>query len=158
MKYNTQHIQHSRKSTVPHFGSRHCCIGGDGEYIIKNESDVDRQNKHECQEMRKVILGFQEYEKLKPDETVITADNNKRNERREIDIVKAMKSRNANNLLYYVTNKPSVLNKETANKPGKDIVFNCPAQLTKLNLHATKNRIIESIDHVLSTMDDTKVL
>jgi len=152
---------------VPNPGLRHHCVGGYAEYIseMRNESDVEfRQNDcrvRDCQEMRKVVLEFED-ERLKRGDTeigtIITSDDDKRPGKRKLGIAKITKQGKLNDAVpYRVTNKPSMLIKESINEPAKEFALNTSAHLTKLDLSTTKTRILESIDHVLGTIDDTKV-
>lgn len=137
-------------------GPRRRYVGiGDGEYVAetKNESDV------ESQEMKKLVLGLEDLERLKRDDGEATiSEDDKRLERRRPDVARTAKSRKSGDVASrYVASKSSTLINQSINKPTKELVLNGSAHLTKLDLHATKTRILESIDHMLGTMDDTKV-
>ncbi|XP_067210309.1 uncharacterized protein [Linepithema humile] len=160
MKYTPRERQ-SRKLRVPNPGSRRHY--GDGEHIaeLRNESDdVRERNARECEEMRRFVLGLEDFERLKRGDgeaaTTISEDE-KRIERRKLHVAKAMKQkRSAGDAAPYGTiSKPSALIKESISKP-QELVLEGPACLTKLDLNTTKSRILESIDHMLGTMDDTR--
>jgi len=160
----TSHIRQSRKSHVPNPGLRHHCVGSYAEYIadMRNESDELRQNDcrmRDCQEMRKVVLEFEDERLKRGDvETATMSDDDKRPGKRKLGIAKMTKQGKLNDAIpYRVTNKPSILIKESINEPAKEFALNTSAHLTKLDLSTTKTRILESIDHVLGTIDDTKV-
>lgn len=150
--------------TNPHVGlKRHQGIGGDGEYIseMKNmESDVDcRRNTRDYQDARKLVLEFEELERLKMrtdgEVTAVTRVNedDKRLDRRRHNVIArtTKQKRSAGDAM--ATTEPSALIKESIDGSAKKL--NGPTH--KLDLHATKTRILESIDHMLGTMDDTKV-
>jgi len=161
MKYTPRDRQ-SRKSRVPNLGSRRHY--GDGEHIaeMRNESDnVQERNAREYEEMKKFVLGLEDFERLKrgDGETAATmSEDDKRIERRKLHVTKAMKQkRSAGDAAPYgMMSKSSALIKESISKP-QELVLEGPACLTKLDLSTTKSRILESIDHMLGTMDDTRV-
>lgn len=151
---------------MPNLGSRHHCIGGDAEYVaeMRNESDIElRQNDcrmRDCQEMRKIVLEFEDLERLKrgDGEVMMMNEDDRRAGKRKPDVARSTKQGKLSDAVSYrVTNKPSILNKESVSETAKEFALNASAHLTKLDLHTTKSRILESIDHVLGTMDDTKV-
>lgn len=148
----------------PHLAlKRHQGISGDGEYIseMRNlESDVDcRRNTREYQEARKLVLELEELERLKmraDEEATMTRINedDKRLDRRRHDVIaRTMKQkRSAGDATAFT--EPSALIKESIDGSTKKL--NGPTHLAKLDLHATKTRILESIDHMLGTMDNAK--
>ncbi|XP_072760038.1 uncharacterized protein [Anoplolepis gracilipes] len=152
--------------TNPQLGSRHHQgVGGDGEYIAEMrsiESDVDcRRNAHDYQEQtRKLVLELEELERLKMkgdgEATAVKRvnDDNRKLDRRKHDVVvKTTKQKRSGDGA--VSSEPSVLLiKESIDGSTKKL--NKPTHLANLDLHATKTRILESIDHILGTMDDTK--
>ncbi|XP_028048078.1 uncharacterized protein LOC105836612 isoform X2 [Monomorium pharaonis] len=157
VKY-TPRIVRTRKSRMPDPGSRPRHVGiGDGEYVAeaRNESDV------ESQEMRKLVLGLENLERLKQGDgeatvTMISEDD-KRLEKQRPDVARTMKSRKFGEAASRcVTSKSSTLIGQSVNRPTKELVLNGPAHLTKLDLQATRTRILESIDRILDTKDDTK--
>ncbi|KAM0730691.1 hypothetical protein ACS0PU_003020 [Formica fusca] len=145
----------------PHLGSkRYQGVIGDGEYIteMRNiESDIDcRRNAREYQETRKLVL---ELERLKMrgdgEATAVTRVNEdgKKLDRRRHDVVTRMtKQKRSGDAA--ATSEQSALIKESIDGSAKKL--NEPTHLAKLDLHATKTRILESIDHMLGTMDDVK--
>lgn len=135
--------------------SRRHYIGGDGEYIteMRKESDIGcRQNERECQEMRESALEHENFKSLKHDKTVIIGEEDKRIEGRKLDVTRAMKPKKPNDVPH--CKPPSRLLEES--KPTQQLILN-EAHLAKLDLQATKSRILDSIDHMLSTADDAKV-
>jgi len=156
VKYIPRVLQ-SRKSRVPDPESRRHYIGiGDGEYVAetRNESDA------ESQEIRNLVLGLEDLERLKrgDGEIVTISEDDKRLERRRPgNVARTSKSRKSEEVASCVASKSSALIGQSIDKPTKELVLNGPAHLTKLDLHATKTRILESIDRMLGTMDDTKV-
>lgn len=155
MKY-TPRVPQSRKSRVPGPGPRHGYVG-DGEYVAetRNESDV------ESQEMRKLVLDLEDLERLKrgDGEAMVTlSEDDKRLERRRPDVARTSKSRRSGDLASRcVASKSSTLIDQSINGPTKEFTLNGPAHLAKLDLHAAKTRILESIDRMLGTMDNAKV-
>lgn len=156
MKYSPRVLQ-SRKSRVLDPGPRRRYVGiGDGEYVAetRNESDVDSQ------EMRKLVLGLEDLERLKRGDgeaTVTISEDDKKLERRRPDVARMTKPRKPGDVASRcVASKSSALIGQSI-RPTKELVLNEPAHLMKLDLHATKTRILESIDHMLGTMGDTKV-
>lgn len=155
MKYTPRVLQ-SRKSRVPDPGLRHRYVGiGDGEYVAetRNESDV------ESQEMRKLVLGLEDLERLKrgdAEETMTMSEDDKRHERRRSENVgRTAKSRKPGNVASRcLASKSSALIDQSINEPTKEL--NESAHLTKLDLHSAKARILESIDRMLGTTDDAK--
>lgn len=155
MKYIPRVLQ-SRKSRVLDSEPRRCYVGiGDGEYVAetRNESDV------ESQEMRKLVLSLEDLGRLKRGDgeaTVTISEDDKR--RRPGDVARAAKSRKFGEVASCcITGKSSALIGQSINRPTKELALNGPAHLTKLDLHATKTRILESIDRMLGTTDDAKV-
>jgi len=151
VKYIPRAVQ-SRKSRVLDPELRHRYIGiGDGEYVTetRNESDV------ESQEMRNLVLNLEDLEKLKrgDGEATISEDDKKLERRRPENVTRMMKSRKTGD----AANKSSTLIGQSINRLTKELVLNEPECLAKLNLHTTKTRILESIDRMLGTTDDTKV-
>ncbi|XP_029157160.1 uncharacterized protein LOC114929691 isoform X2 [Nylanderia fulva] len=147
----------------PHLrSSRYQGVGGNGEYISEmrnTESDVDYQrNTREYQEARKLILEFEELERLKGETAAVTRvneDNDKRLDGRKRDVVaRATKQKRPSGDA--ASNESSALIKESIEESAKKLTLNGPAHLPKLDLHATKTRILESIDHMLDTMDNAK--
>lgn len=144
---------------MPNPGLRHHY--GDGEHLaeMRNESD-DARNAREYEEMRRYVLGLEDLERLKrgDGEAATMSEDDKQIERRKLHVAKAMKQkRSAGNAAPYGTmSKSSALIKESISKP-QELVLEGPACLTKLDLNTTKSRILESIDHMLGTMDDTRV-
>lgn len=154
MKY-TPHVLQSRKSCVPKPGSRRRYVGiGDGEYVAgtKNESDI------ESQEMRKLVLGLEDLERLKRggdgEATVTMSEDDRRLERQRPDVARTTKSRKPGDASRCAASKSSVLIEQSINEPAKNLVLNGSA---KLDLHAAKTRLLESIDRMLGTMDEVKV-
>lgn len=158
MKYTPRVLQ-SRKSRVPDPGPRRRYAGiGDGEYVAgtRNESDV------ESQEMRKLVLGLEDLERLKRgdgEETMTVSEDDKRHERRRSEnIGRTAKSRKPGNVApRYLASKSSALIDQSVNEPTKELALDESARLTKLDLHTAKARILESIDRMLGTADDGKV-
>lgn len=140
---------------------RHQGVGGDGEYIseMRNmDSDVDcRRNARDYQEARKLVLELEELERLKmrADGEVVTRVNedDKRLDRRRHDVIARTTKQKRSAGDATAVAEPSALIKESIDGSAKKL--NGPAH--KLDLHATKTRILESIDHMLGTMDDAKV-
>jgi len=126
------------------------------------ESDVDcRRNTREYQEARKLVLELEELERLKmradEEATAVTRVNedDKRLDRRRHDVIaRTMKQRRSAGDATAMT-EPSALIKESIDGSAKKL--NGPTHLAKLDLHATKTGILESIDHMLGTMDNAKV-
>ncbi|KMQ95076.1 hypothetical protein RF55_4729 [Lasius niger] len=144
----------------PHLGSsrRHQGVGGDGEYIaeMRNvESDVDcRRNARQYQEARKLVLELEELERLRMTgeataATRVNEDEKRLDGRRHDVVARATKQKRSGD-------ESSALIKESIDGSAKKLALNGPAHLAKLDLHATKTRILESIDHMLDTMDDAK--
>lgn len=153
MKYTPRVLQ-SRKSRVPESGSRRCYVGiGDGEYVAgtKNESDI------ESQEMRKLVLGLEDLARLKRGDgeaTVTMSEDDRRLERWRPDAARTTKSRKSGDVSRCAASKSSMLIEQSINGPAKNLAFNGSA---KLDLHAAKARLLESIDRMLGTMDEVKV-
>ncbi|XP_012063500.1 PREDICTED: uncharacterized protein LOC105626813 [Atta cephalotes] len=150
VKYIPRAVQ-SRKSRVLDSELRHRYVGiGDGEYVAetRNESDV------ESQEMRNLVLNLEDLERLKrgDGEATISEDDKKLEKRRPENVTRMMKSRKTGD----AANKSSTLIGQSINRLTKELVLNEPECLAKLNLHTTKTRILESIDRMLGTTDDTK--
>lgn len=140
---------------------RHQGVGGDGEYIseMRNlESDVDCRNTREYQEARKLVLELEELERLKmrADEEAMTRINedDKRPDKRRHDVIARTKQKKSAGDATAVTESPALI-KESIDGSAKKL--NGPTHLAKLDLHVTKTRILESIDHMLNTMDNAKV-
>ncbi|XP_071626574.1 uncharacterized protein [Temnothorax longispinosus] len=158
MKY-TPHVLQSRKSRVPDPGRRRRYVGiGDGEYIaeVRNESDV------ESQEMRKLVLGLEDLERLKRGDgeaTVTMSEDDKRLEtrRRRPDVARTTRSRKPGDVASRcAASKSSALIEQSINGPTKESALDGPAHQTKLDLHTAKTRLLESIDRMLGTMDNAK--
>lgn len=153
MKYTPRVLQ-SRKSRVPEPGLRRRYVGiGDGEYVAgtKNESDV------ESQEMRKLVLGLEDLERLKRGDgeaTVTMSEDDRRLERRRADVARTTKSRKPGDVSRCAASKSSALIEQSINESAKNLVLSGSA---KLDLHAAKARLLESIDRMLGTMDEVKV-
>lgn len=151
MKYIPRAVQ-SRKSRVldPELRRRYVGIG-DGEYVTetKNESDV------ESQEMRNFVLSLEDLERLKrgDGEATISEDDKRLERRKPENIARTVKSRKTGD----AASKSSTLIGQSINRLTKELVLNEPERLAKLDLHATKTRILESINCMLGTTDDTKV-
>ncbi|XP_011693242.1 PREDICTED: uncharacterized protein LOC105453195 isoform X2 [Wasmannia auropunctata] len=158
MKY-IPHVLQSRKSRVlePEPRRRYVDVG-DGEY---NVAEARHESDAESQEMRNLVLGLEELDRLKRGDGEATAtisEDDKRLERRRSgDVARTAKSRKSADVApCCVASKSSALIGQPINRPTKEFVLNGPAHLTKLDLHATKTRILESIDRMLGTMDDAK--
>ncbi|KYN34870.1 hypothetical protein ALC56_10838 [Trachymyrmex septentrionalis] len=150
VKYIPRAVQ-SRKSRVldPELRCRYVGIG-DGEYVAetKNESDV------ESQEMRNLVLNLEDLEKLKRGDggATISEDDKRLEKRRPENVARMVKSRKTGD----AASKSSTLIGQSINRRTKELVLNEPERLAKLDLHATKTRILESIDRMLDTTDNTK--
>lgn len=146
-----------------HLGSsrHHQGVGVDGECISEmrnTESDVDYQrNAREYQEAKKLILELEELEKLKGEAAAATRVNDKTLDERKRDVVVARATKQRRPSGDAALSESSALIKESIDESAKGLTLNGSAHLAKLDLHATKTRILESIDHMLDTMNNTKV-
>lgn len=162
VKYEVSPRQ-SRKSRAPNPESRRHY--GDGECIAEMRNggeDARERSARECEEMRKFVLRLDDLERLKrgDGEAATMSEDDKRIERRKLyAAMKAMKQKRSatgDAAPYGTMSRSSALIKESISKP-QDLVLEGPACLTKLDLNTTKSRILESIDHMIGTMDETGV-
>lgn len=85
--------------------------------------------------------------------TRVNEDDKKLDRRRHDVVARMTKQKRSGDAA--ATSEQSALIKESIDGSAKKL--NEPTHLAKLDLHATKTRILESIDHMLGTMDDVKV-
>ncbi|XP_018402584.1 PREDICTED: uncharacterized protein LOC108779625 [Cyphomyrmex costatus] len=150
VKYIPRTVQ-LRKSRALDSEPRRRYVGiGDGEYVAetRNESDV------ESQEVRSLVLSLEDLERLKRGngEATVSEDDKKLERRRPENLARTVKSRKTGD----AGSKSSTMIDQSINRLTKELVLNEPERLAKLDLHATKTRILESIDRMLGTTDDTK--
>ncbi|XP_019697467.1 uncharacterized protein LOC105184559 [Harpegnathos saltator] len=154
-----QQIHELKKSYALNLESRRHCIDRDNEYVteMKTENDVEHQlNAHRSQNIRKSDVIFEHLEKQNWHKEPIISESDERNEGQKFDIRKVTKPKMLGCDPYCATSsKPFMLAKKSINK-SMEIGPDEPAYAAKLDLYNTKYHILESIDHMLGTMDDTK--
>ncbi|XP_011864930.1 PREDICTED: uncharacterized protein LOC105560418 [Vollenhovia emeryi] len=145
-------VLQSRTLRVPDPGPRRRYVGnGDGDdvAVARNESDV---------ELEKLIMALPSLDHLERpkqgdgEATVTMSEDDKRLERRRADVARTAKSRKLGDVASRcVESRSSALIDQSVNRSTRE-----SAHLTKLDLHAAKTRILESIDRMLGTMDNAK--